>query len=1129
VRSLIAVLLLVLGSAAWAAPITALLSLKKGASISAADLNRIGHHREVKSVTPVFSKEEQKILKDIQAEYLSRSWVLELKGTNSFDIIDREIRRKGLPLNLDWNEMKISTLDFTNEQWGHHNTGLEQVIDMDPMLIYKLPARQGEDIHFVPGPINSKKKIRVAVFDTGVDFNHPDLKGAIVTNPSECKALEKYKACLEDKSQDECDKIWLDPKNPEVDQDKNGYPMDCHGWSVTNAKYVPGKIMGGPDFDDNIGHGTHVAGIIAAIKGNGFGVDGVSSNVEILPVQVVAAKISEPLKPLSVDLDPNEPDKPQPGSDRRIPTLSSLVGRGMIYAIRSGAQVMNFSMGWPEGQDSKFMRSLVEEALSRGIIVVAAAGNDSTRALLRPCSYQGVICVGAHGPDGAISHFSNYGSGVDIFAPGLNILSTYPMSVRPIRFRKEAGYDFLSGTSQATPFISGIAAELLARGIPSKDVLARLIAGSRPVQKGLALTEGTQRSVTRVLPEDKLAYQKWGLGGLVDVERAMKVAPQPIIVPVNKEKIEVPWDRNSKEVTFKFSMKNIWNDVVSNEVQITADFVKPHQEAVRPKIVSLKPAQSYGGMWKSQEIREYIATLQITDAEPSRSRIPGDLDLLITAQTPAGKRSAYVTLEMTVLVTPQMQGADVARIPIKNMPQGDVDLTPMDQYFDANRTRREYVVTKTDESNVQIWMLQQNSQGYEAVGGENIELPGDSAKQEMVYTIRMDWNLDGKSDYIFGYIEDKSEDENAKVFPYTFYVFDSQMKKIDSFTIDNPLAQMPKVEIFWQRVGNLRMPSWVGMGRDPNKKRGLRDRWENPNDEEDDQSRFYYYDQNKKLKALDTYQDFHFIDILQPTWAQENEGRVPVLLAKNTGSEAKPSYIYEFATAEVINGKVENFKKINLFAEGQTYRNMLDTYVGRIISLNPKDEYLRGTFWFGEGKPRQQRLTTIDNQNLSLKDYSVGALRAQFDSALWVRGVFSAKGEQYAYVITNSEIQLHQLNKNRVAQVSLERYSFFGSKVTIDSYFPITMKSSLSDSMLPSLLVPEGTGLNRGVKLLAPVFAYSGDVIELVSPARLRFKTQKFEDGCAPMETPVFQGDRGTALDFYCKKSQTMIRANLVY
>src|SRR5690606_17969336 len=130
--------------------------------------------------------------------------------------------------------------------------------------------------------------------------------------------------------------------------------------------------------------------------------------------------------------------------------------------------------------------------------------------------------------------------------------------------------------------------------------------------------------------------------------------------------------------------------------------------------------------------------------------------------------------------------------------------------------------------------------------------------------------------------------------------------------------------------------------------------------------------------------------------------------------------------------------------------------VDRIISLDGKADYLAGTYWFGEGKPRQQRLTTFNNQNDTIMDFHLGALRAQFDSALFVRGVFWGPKDGFAYVLTNSEIQLHHLNKGTATQVSLDRYSFFAREVYVNVYSPFTLRSSKSDTMLPGLLIPEG-------------------------------------------------------------------------
>ncbi len=197
---------------------------------------------------------------------------------------------------------------------------------------------------------------------------------------------------------------------------------------------LAGKLVAGYDFvnndadpqDDN-GHGTHVAGIAAASSNNARGVAGVSWGARIMPVKVLNVK----------------------GGGTYADTAD-----GVIWAVDHGAQVINLSLGGTG--PSSILEDAINYAHSKGAVVIAAAGNGGNNFVLYPARYPNVIAVArtdsANNWDG-----SNYGPEVDLAAPGTSIYSTVI-----------GGYDYKSGSSMSTGFVSGLAAVL--KGIPGNDL-----------------------------------------------------------------------------------------------------------------------------------------------------------------------------------------------------------------------------------------------------------------------------------------------------------------------------------------------------------------------------------------------------------------------------------------------------------------------------------------------------------------------------------------------------------------------------------------------------------------------------------------------------------------------------------
>lgn len=199
------------------------------------------------------------------------------------------------------------------------------------------------------------------------------------------------------------------------------------------GSFVPGYdfVHGDHDPTDDNGHGTAVAGIIAAQGNNGLGTAGVCWLCQIMSVKVLGA------------------DNNGDWSD---------VASGIVWAVRHGARVINMSFGLPSG--SRAVADALTYATSHGVVLVAAAGNENSSHRDYPAAYPNVIAVGAvdeqsvrYAPGSGISWGSNYGPWVSVDAPGC-VNTTWPAT----RGHSVGGYTYFCGTSAATPFVSGLAA-----------------------------------------------------------------------------------------------------------------------------------------------------------------------------------------------------------------------------------------------------------------------------------------------------------------------------------------------------------------------------------------------------------------------------------------------------------------------------------------------------------------------------------------------------------------------------------------------------------------------------------------------------------------------------------------------
>jgi subtilisin family serine protease len=298
---------------------------------------------------------------------------------------------------------------FTKE-WGLNNTG--QSFQVGPDLI---TGTSGIDVDGLQAlGVGDGSGVTVAVIDDGVDFSHPDLAGQDWTNPGESGGGKETNG---------------------VDDDGNGKIDDVHGWDFCNNDNT---IHDGTQDD----HGTHVAGTIAASL-NGVGTVGVAPGVKIMAVKFI-------------DNIKNHCGH----DDQAIAAINYVASFGFV-------PIINASWGGPG-----FDMVLDLAIKNSGALFVAAAGNESVDMDSLPASERfypsastqpNLLSIAAIDQDGLLADFSNFGrKTVDIAAPGVNILSTFPA---------RAGcpspcYVWLSGTSMAAPHVSGVAALALSRALP---------------------------------------------------------------------------------------------------------------------------------------------------------------------------------------------------------------------------------------------------------------------------------------------------------------------------------------------------------------------------------------------------------------------------------------------------------------------------------------------------------------------------------------------------------------------------------------------------------------------------------------------------------------------------------------
>lgn len=864
-------------------------------------------------------------------------------------------------------------------QWGLTNQG--QTLNREKDDIHNIPLKgvEGADIgwrNLVGKP--SERRPIVAVLDSGVDLNHPELQGNLWKNEAECSG------------------------KADSDDDKNQLNDDCHGWNFTeDIKSVEAR-----DPSDIDGHGTHIAGIIAALN-NGTGMVGVTPNALIMPVKVMR--------------DSNSKSEVQ---------SSDAFALGIRYAVDNGADVINMSLGWPRSLETKALRDAVYYALGQGVPIIAAAGNNNSAEPLFPCAYDGVICVAASTIDGNFAGFSNFGGHVDTIAPGEGILGLNPILLEP-EFFSVHGFELRSGTSQAAPLVAGLVAALKSnnKNVTIDQIFAKLYQAESNKDK-----------------------KKYVLGGEATWNAINADITTPVIRPIFKKVRQIMFRGENTASKLAIPVRNF--GTTSGEIKVTV-------ESLSKAIEFNSDSQIIANLDQGK-----VADL-LFDVSIKNISAESNVAIKVTIENNGEELSFINEIPVVRDIKGEAKYKKTSfQFADKPLPVGSArsatEIVPLISTIDSygSTSKHEFFMKKTlrDEKRIELTIFSKKGDKY--VQGQNLLVLENALT--LVNFIRTDLNFDGKEDYV---VHTLAEKDSKKYFQFAFYNENLQplwpsFQNV-KLTLDLYLESMNEIAFMkYQdaKLGTIMVPAFFTLGMLPKVDQVLTS-WDRA--DQTRKKRLYYLEPNAgefRVRSLTTnvwedsikrelkvkwFENVNVEQVLPPSESDMKNGKLRALVSVGMNTKNQ-LFIHSFDSKTTSHGSklpqlvlqsdsVDPLLKVTaegLKNNGDVFFNIYDRTRSKLVTTREESQVSEYIF-----------------RHESETDLIAGHI-ASFENGSEKFSVYQTR-EELVSVTTGYSAEKRSTRKKL-------RYSFFSQKLLSEMYYPVSYNRN--GSMNPALYV-DGTAV----------------------------------------------------------------------